>query len=68
MAPNEEPEKDAPRIPRRPQAVDCSKKESPEGQITILSMGMTNDFEIAIEEGNNGAYGAPLYSEPGNTN
>ena len=27
------------------------KKEFPEGQITILSMGMTNDFEIAIEEG-----------------
>lgn len=27
------------------------KKEFPEGQISILSMGMTHDFEIAIEEG-----------------
>ena len=29
------------------------KKEFPEGQISILSMGMTHDFEIAIEEGAN---------------
>lgn len=27
------------------------KKEFPEGQISILSMGMTHDFEIAVEEG-----------------
>lgn len=27
------------------------KKRFPEGQISILSMGMTHDFEIAIEEG-----------------
>ena len=27
------------------------KKEFPAGQISILSMGMTHDFEIAIEEG-----------------
>ncbi len=29
------------------------KKSFPEGEISILSMGMTNDFEIAIEEGAN---------------
>lgn len=29
------------------------KKKFPEGQISILSMGMTHDFEIAIEEGAN---------------
>ncbi len=27
------------------------KKQFPDGQISILSMGMTHDFEIAIEEG-----------------
>ena len=32
---------------------DEMKKEFPKGQISILSMGMTHDFEIAIEEGAN---------------
>ena len=27
------------------------KKKFPEGQISVLSMGMSNDFEAAIEEG-----------------
>ena len=29
------------------------KPKFPEGQIRYLSMGMTHDFEIAIEEGAN---------------
>ena len=29
------------------------QKKFPEGQIHILSMGMSHDFEIAIEEGAN---------------
>ena len=32
---------------------DEMKKKFPEGQISFLSMGMTHDFEIAIEEGAN---------------
>ena len=27
------------------------KKKFPEGQVSVLSMGMSNDFEAAIEEG-----------------
>ena len=29
------------------------KPQFPEGQVRYLSMGMTHDFEIAIEEGAN---------------
>lgn len=51
MAPNEEPEKTRPVFREGRRLWTEMKKEFPEGQITILSMGMTNDFEIAIEEG-----------------
>lgn len=32
---------------------EALQKEFPEGEITTLSMGMTHDFEIAVEEGAN---------------
>lgn len=51
MAPNEEPEKTRSVFREGRRLWTEMKKEFPEGQITILSMGMTNDFEIAIEEG-----------------
>ncbi len=52
MAPNYEDVEMTRPVFRRAHAMwEAMKKEFPEGQISILSMGMTHDFEIAIEEG-----------------
>lgn len=37
------------------------KPKFPEGQIQYLSMGMTHDFEIAIEEGANVRVGTAIF-------
>lgn len=52
MAPHyEDPERTRPVFCRAHAMWEEMKKEFPEGEISILSMGMTNDFEIAVEEG-----------------
>lgn len=52
MAPHyEDPERTRPVFRRAHAMWEEMKKEFPEGEISILSMGMTNDFEIAVEEG-----------------
>ena len=35
-------------------SVDINKKNFDNVDMSILSMGMTNDYEIAVEEGDNG--------------
>lgn len=52
MAPNyEDVEMTRPVFHKAHQMWESLKTYFPEGQISILSMGMTHDFEIAIEEG-----------------
>ena len=52
MAPHyEDPEKTRPVFRKAHAMWEEMKAYFPEGEITILSMGMTNDFEIAVEEG-----------------
>lgn len=51
MAPEEEPELTRPVFRRARAMWEDLKPLFPEGQISILSMGMTNDFEVAVEEG-----------------
>lgn len=54
MAPNyEDVEKTRPVFRKAHAMWDEMKKKFPEGQISFLSMGMTHDLEIAIEEGAN---------------
>lgn len=54
MAPNyEDVEKTRPVFRKAHAMWDEMKKKFPEGQISFLSVGMTHDFEIAIEEGAN---------------
>lgn len=53
MAPHEEPELTRPVFRKGHAMWEELKAAFPEGQISILSMGMTNDFEVAIEEGAN---------------
>ena len=54
MAPNYENVEDVRPIFRIARALyEDMKPKFPEGQIQYLSMGMTHDFEIAIEEGAN---------------
>ena len=51
MAPNEEPELTRPVFREGRALWGRLKSKFPEGQISVLSMGMTNDFEVAVEEG-----------------
>lgn len=51
MAPNEEPELTRPVFREGRALWERLKSKFPEGQISVLSMGMTNDFEVAVEEG-----------------
>ena len=51
MAPNEAPELTRPVFRRACGLWERMKEAFPEGQISILSMGMTNDFDVAVEEG-----------------
>ena len=52
MAPNyEDVEMTRPVFRKAHEMWEDMKKQFPEGQISILSMGMTHDFEQAIEEG-----------------
>lgn len=52
MAPHyEDPEATRPVFRRAREMWETMKGLFPEGQVTVLSMGMTNDFEIAVEEG-----------------
>lgn len=52
MAPHyEDPEETRPIFKKAHAMWEEMKSYFPEGQISILSMGMTNDFEVAIEEG-----------------
>lgn len=51
MAPNEDLELTRPVFRRARGMWERMKTLFPEGQITVLSMGMTNDFEVAVEEG-----------------
>lgn len=54
MAPHyDDPEKTRPVFRKGHAMWEELKKAFPAGQVSILSMGMTNDFEIAIEEGAN---------------
>ena len=54
IAPNFEQVEDVRPIFRIARALyDDMKLKFPEGQVQYLSMGMTHDFEIAIEEGAN---------------
>lgn len=51
MAPEEDPELTRPVFRRARALWEQMKPLFPEGQVDILSMGMTNDFEVAVEEG-----------------
>ena len=52
MAPNyEDVEMTRPVFHKAHEMWEILKTYFPDGQISILSMGMTHDFEIAIEEG-----------------
>lgn len=52
MAPNyEDVEMTRPVFRKAHEMWENMKKQFPEGQISVLSMGMTHDFEQAIEEG-----------------
>lgn len=51
MAPHEEPELTRPVFRRARGLWEKMKTHFPDGQISVLSMGMSNDFEVAVEEG-----------------
>ena len=69
----ENPEENRPYFQRlRKLSVDIARKNIDNITMSILSMGMTNDYQIAIEEGatmvrvGTGIFGARDYAQQGN--